>query len=209
MTCKTIPSKVETTCSIRTRTPTITRTPSKTPTASKTSTSSKTPSATATSTNTATFTPTVTSTATPQCYGSGCHGFYASDKGCNSDAATYDFVPLYDANNVKIGEVRFRYSDVCFSQWAQVVSVTANSFYTEDSIRWGYIDYTSDWWPEDGQLSGINDTLYTLMYGVDGGVYPPALVCGSALVANPVYPPPLTPSIPLNSPYGLNNCIAR
>lgn len=133
----------------------------------------------------------------------------ASDKGCEADAETYSARNLYDTDNVKIGEVHFRNSDACFSQWAQVVSVTASSFYAEDSIRWGYVDYTSDWWPEDGQLSGINDTLYTLMYGVDGGAYPPALVCGSALVTGTVYPPPLTPPIPLNSPYGLNNCVAR
>ena len=83
------------------------------------------------------------------------------------------------------------------------------TFYAEDSIRWGYNNYSSHWWPEDGQILGITDTLYTRMYGVDGSMYPSALACGSASVNSPIYPPPLTPSIELNSPYGLNNCAAR
>jgi len=179
----------------------MTVTPTRTPTKTLTPTVTKTP--------TVTRTPTITPTSIAQCHGSTCNGYYASSKGCDIDAQSYLARNLYNTVGTKIGEVHFRYSDTCLAQWAQIISVTNNSFYAEDSIRWGNMDYTSDMWPATGQIFYVNGTLYTLMYGVDGPVLPPALVCGSASVSTPVSYPPLTPPINLNSPYGLNNCMAR
>lgn len=178
-------------------------------TVTPTSIPTKTLTPTVTKTSTVTRTPTITPTSVAQCYGSTCNGYYASSKGCQADAKIYDAVPLYDDGNIQIGIVRFKYSDACFAQWTQIISITNSSFYGEDSIRWGDIDYTSGFWPTSGQLLGFGKTLYTLMYGVDGPVLPPALVCGSASVSTPVSYPPLTPPINLDSSYGLNNCMAR
>lgn len=172
-------------------------------TVTPTSTPSRTPTATVTRT------PTVTPTSVAECYGSTCDGYFPPSKRCDVDAQSYLARNLYNNEGAKIGEVHYRYSDACFAQWAQIESITNDSFYAEDSIRWGDIDYTSGMWPISGQIFNSNGSLYTHMYGVDGPVLPLALVCGSASVSTPVSYPPLTPPINLNSPYGLNNCIAR
>lgn len=178
-------------------------------TVTPTSTPTKTLTPTVTKTPTATRTPTITPTSVALCHGSTCNGYFAPSKKCDVDAKNRDFRYLYNAENIQIGYVYFRYSDACFAQWAQIISATNNSFYAEDSIRWGNIDYTSDMWPAAGQIFYVNGTLYTHMYGVDGPALPPALVCGSASVSTPISYPPLTPPVNLNSSYGLNNCMAR
>ena len=170
-----------------------------------------TPTPTFTLTNTQTSTPTRTPTIPPtstlvtSCHGDTCDGLNPLGMGCGADAILYTSKPLY-IGLINVGFVENRYSPACLAQWERTRNTSSFPLYAEGSIRWGGVDYTPGIWPVSGLTSdSLGWSVYTQMYAVDAGIGP-SLNCGK-LSQTAVTPPPQP--INLNSPYGLNNCVAR
>jgi hypothetical protein len=143
----------------------------------------------------------------PICRGGSCNGLNPETMGCGADAQTYTSIPLEDPNNNEIGIIQNRDSQNCLAQWEKTLNLSGSDMYAEGSIRWGGVDYTPNIQSVSSPGSIENtDSVYTPIYGSDSGLGS-ALNCGNLSPSGPIYPP--SQPINLNSPYGLNNCIAR
>jgi hypothetical protein len=138
------------------------------------------------------------------CKGANCYGYDPNTMGCGADASSHDYI------NISDGRVDLRYSDACFAEWERTYNGSGGARYAEGSIRWGYDNYSSDWFPINSSwFIADGETVYTHMYAVSYDyypTYPPSLNCGSLSTSGPIYPP--AQPINLNSTYGQNNCKA-
>ena len=138
------------------------------------------------------------------CYGGTCHGKNPNTMGCGGDAAYGATIKSLFRSGVKIGEVHNRYSNHCLAQWERTLNLSSNQ-YAEGSIRWGGSNYSTGWQRVSSPgIIGYGVTVYTPMYGVNGGIGP-SLNCGSLSLTGPISPPPQ----PVSAAYKSSNCQAR